>query len=93
MAISKGKPPHLTGGSRKGIPNKSTKELKEAIRQALEIAGGVHYLARQAEENPAAFMTLVGKILPKEITGEGGGPLKMVLDAIELVPLRGKAAD
>lgn len=26
--------------------------------------------------NPAAFMTLVGKVLPLQLTGEDGGPIK-----------------
>lgn len=40
------------------------------IEAALEDAGGRAYLAQQAKENPAAFMALVGKILPKEIKAE-----------------------
>jgi hypothetical protein len=64
------------GGSRKGIPNKITAELKDMIRQALDKAGGVDYLTRQADENPAAFMSLVGKTLPKELTGRDGGPIE-----------------
>ena len=39
---------------------------------ALQDAGGQKYLARQALENPGPFMTLLGKIVPREheITGE-----------------------
>jgi hypothetical protein len=58
------KPP---GGSRKGKPNKVTKELKDMILGALDDAGGQVYLAQQALENPGAFMALVGKVLPKNI--------------------------
>jgi len=58
------------GGSRKGIPNKVTKELKDMILGALDDAGGQAYLARQANENPGAFMSLIGKVLPKEIKAE-----------------------
>lgn len=68
------------GGSRKGVPNKATKEIKDMIQGALEQAGGQAYLYQQALENPAAFMSLLGKILPKdvkaEITGKDGGSLK-----------------
>lgn len=63
-------------GRPKGIPNGITSELKDMIRQALDKAGGVDYLARQADENPAAFMSLVGKVLPKELTGKDGGPIQ-----------------
>jgi len=72
----KPKRPQPKGGSRKGIPNKVTAELKDMIRQALERNGGVEYLARQAEENPVAFMSLLGKTLPKELTGKDGGPIE-----------------
>jgi hypothetical protein len=57
-------------GRVKGVPNKVTKELKEMILGALDDAGGQAYLARQAEENPNAFLTLVGKVLPLSIKSE-----------------------
>ena len=57
-------------GRPKGMPNKVTKELKEMILGALDDAGGQEYLARQAEENPNAFLTLVGKVLPLSIKSE-----------------------
>ena len=70
------KRPQPPGGSRKGIPNKITAELKDMIRQALDQAGGVDYLTKQANENPSAFLSLVGKTLPKEVTGKDGGPIE-----------------
>lgn len=54
-------------GRRIGSTNHLTKELKDMIREALGKAGGVDYLARQAEENPTAFMSLLGKLIPHEI--------------------------
>ena len=35
----------------------------------------VDYLAAQAEKNPAAFMALLGKVLPLQVTGGDDGPL------------------
>ena len=64
-----------TGGRTKGTPNKLTADVKGMILQALDKAGGVDYLLTQAHDNPSAFMTLVGKVLPKEMTGAGGDPL------------------
>ena len=58
------KPPNAGKGRVKGVPNKLTKELKAMILGALDDAGGQAYLAQQAQDNPAAFMTLVGKVLP-----------------------------
>jgi hypothetical protein len=61
-----------TGGREKGTPNKVTGELKDMILSALSNKGGVTYLEAQADLNPTAFMTLVGKILPLQVTGEDG---------------------
>ena len=66
------------GGSRKGRPNKATAALKDMILEALDDAGGVSYLQKQANKNPSAFLTLVGKVLPLQVTGEGGGPIIVV---------------
>ena len=57
-------------GRPKGVPNKTTTIVKDAILKALDEAdpqGAVAYLKRQANENPAAFMTLVGKVLPLQV--------------------------
>lgn len=59
------------GGSRKGIPNKVTKTVKEMVVGALDAVGGQAYLERQAEENPKAFLTLVGKVMPIQVVGGG----------------------
>ncbi len=63
------------GGSRKGVPNKVTADLREMIKGALDAVGGQRYLEKQASDNPTAFLTLVGKTLPKELTGAGGSAL------------------
>jgi hypothetical protein len=74
-------PPGLSNmgkGRPKGVPNKNTAMLKEMILGALDRAGGIEYLWRQAEANPGPFMTLVGKVLPMQVTGEGGGPVMII---------------
>lgn len=66
------KRPQPKGGSRKGIPNKATKELKDMILGALDDVGGQEYLVRQARKrNPAAFLGLIAKVLPTTIKGPG----------------------
>ena len=72
-------------GRPKGSPNKTTALLKDAILQAACNAGGagglVGYLERQASgKNPVAFMALLGKVLPMQVSGEGGGPVKMIVE-------------
>ena len=77
-------------GRPKGAANKMTRELKEMILEALEKAGGVEYLVRQADEKPVAFLGLVSKVLPLQVTGAGGGPLHTVTE-IRLTALRGNS--
>lgn len=76
----KGRPP--------GVPNKTNALLKEAILRAAELAGNklddknegglVSYLTVQAEMNPGPFMSLLGKVLPMQVTGEDGGAINIV---------------
>ena len=63
MPVSPGRP--------KGVPNKTTQALKDMILSALDKSGGVDYLITQAETNPNAFMSLVGKVLPMTVMGAG----------------------
>jgi hypothetical protein len=65
-------------GRKKGVPNKNTKLLKDAILMAAEKAGNsigkdgmVSYLEFQAKENPGGFMNLMGKVLPMQVNGSG----------------------
>ena len=71
-------------GRPKGSPNKTTALLKDAILKAAEQAGNkvgeeglVSYLEHQATENPGPFMSLLGKVLPMQVSGPGadGGHL------------------
>jgi len=73
-------------GRQKGTPNKVTRVLKEAILLAGEQAGNrignqglVSYLQHQAEENPVAFIGLLGKALPLQVAGSQEEPLKVVI--------------
>lgn len=83
-----------TGGRTKGTPNKITADLKRAILEAAEAAGGeggtAGYLTRQANENPAAFMTLLGKVLPTTLAGDPANPLPLSIPVAFIAP---KASD
>ena len=58
-----------TGGRKKGVPNKFTGDLNEAILEAASSAGGkegsLGYFKKMAIENPALFLRLIGKLLPR----------------------------
>jgi len=68
-------------GRVKGVPNKNTALLKDAILAAATKAGGkdglVGYLFNQATENPQSFLSLLGKVLPMQLTGGEGGPVEI----------------
>jgi hypothetical protein len=69
------KPGERRGGRQKGVQNKLTRDIKEAILRAFEDVGGSSYLATQATENPQAFMALLAKVLPTQIVGDKSNPL------------------
>lgn len=74
-------------GRPKGSPNKTTAALKEAIILAAEHVGSdgkgagslTGYCEFLARSEPKAFAGLLGKVLPMQITGEGDGPLQVVI--------------
>ena len=67
------------GGRQAGTPNKVTRELKEMVLQALDNAGGVDYLTKRANDNPRAFLALLGRVLPMQVTGGDGAPLQVII--------------
>lgn len=71
-------------GRPKGIPNKNTTRLKDAILDAAEKAGGkgglLGYLTKQADANPVAFMSLLGKVLPMTVAGDDESPLRLIVE-------------
>jgi hypothetical protein len=77
-------------GRPKGVPNKTTALLKDAILKAAEQAGKalnpneddglVTYLRLQARDNPGPFMSLLGKVLPMQLANAEGGDLKIVIE-------------
>ena len=76
-------------GRKKGTPNKTTRLLKEAVIQAAEETGNpasgneggtVGYCRWLAETEPKSFATLLGRVLPLQITGDDDdGPLKVII--------------
>ena len=51
-----------------GSPNKITSNVKSMILGALDDLGGQAWLVEQAKADPRAFMSLLGRILPSEIS-------------------------
>ena len=62
-------------GRPKGVPNKLNRDIKEMVVGALQDVGGRDWLAARAQDQPVAFMSLIGRVLPLQVTGENGGAL------------------
>lgn len=74
-----------------GAPNKITKQIKEAIAEAFERAGGVDYLVKLAAEDPKTFCALVGKVIPLQVQGDPDNPIHMRHSKIEIVVVKPQA--
>jgi hypothetical protein len=73
-------PGNRNGGRPKGVPNKISRDLKEAYLMAANLAGGeeglVGYLKTQAlQGNPSPFMAGLAKLLPLMLEGSKDAPL------------------
>jgi hypothetical protein len=74
----KHRPPNAGKGRTRGVPNKVTALLKDAILLAATNAGGkaglVGYLKQQAIKNPQAFLSLLGRVLPLQVSATLAAP-------------------
>ena len=64
-----------SGGRAKGTPNKFNADVKAMVLTALNNAGGADYLTERALDCPTAFLALVGRVLPMQVTGANGSPI------------------
>lgn len=72
-------------GRPKGVPNRTTALLKDAILKAAANAGDgdmVEYLTQQARVNPGPFMSLLGKVLPMQLSGDPDSPIRHKIEMI-----------
>lgn len=77
-------------GRKKGSQNRSTRALKEALLRAGDRAGGVDpdgnprgvegWLLELAADDPKAFASLLGRLLPTEQRISGDGPTLVLRD-------------
>lgn len=68
-------------------PSKTTLAAKEAIALAAEKLGGAERLAAWAKKNAKneeLFWTRIyPRLLPVQVTGEGGGPVELILSSVD----------
>lgn len=75
------------GGRPKGVPNKVTRTIRQAVMDSIEpgnchpdgLAGWLIERARGGIEDRKIYAAVVSRVIPIEITGEGGGPVKIDL--------------
>ena len=82
------------GGRKPGQPNRSTQLLKDTILDAAQRAGKgdiVAYLERQAEENPVAFLALLGRVLPLQVQNDRDNPVAITSVTYHIVDTREQA--
>lgn len=78
--------PRLGAGRKPGVPNKISGDVKAMILGALDKKGGVDYLVEQADKNPTAFLSLIGKVLPMTVAGDPENPVEHVVNIMTGVP-------
>jgi len=62
-----------------GIPNRTTVSVKAALEAAFQGLGGVPALIAWGQQEPGEFYRLWGKLLPRNVTLEGGAQLGIVI--------------
>lgn len=84
------KPPNAGKGRKSGVPNKTTALLKEAILEAAKLRGEngkgkgglTGYCLFLARKQPKAFATLLGRVLPMQLTTDPDNPGKVVFQTV-----------
>ena len=71
-------------GRKPGVPNKLTSDIRAAIEEAFDKAGGVEYLIKLARNKPEVFARLLGQIIPRELRVQGAISINSVIDALLL---------
>lgn len=83
---------NLTRGSRKGIPNRTTQNIKEAIEGAFDKLGGVDYLVKVGQKDPRTFCALLSRLLPTKLANADGSPLLAALTELTDAQLEARTA-
>ena len=60
-------------GRKKGVPNKTTANVKQALTEAFEKLGGVSALSTWAASEPGEFYKLWAKLLPQDVHAMASG--------------------
>jgi hypothetical protein len=75
------------GGRQKGTPNGLGRQAQEMIIKAMMLCGedgngkgkAIGFLKQQCIDHPKAYLALFAKILPYQVQGPEGGPVKVAM--------------
>jgi hypothetical protein len=79
-------------GRPKGLPNKHTLALKDAIQNAFTELGGTSYLVHVGRSDPRTFCALLSKLLPTKLANADGSPLLAALTELTDAQLEARTA-
>lgn len=79
-------------GRPKGLPNRQTVAIKEAIENAFTKLGGTDYLVHVGRSDPRTFCALLGKLLPTKLSNADGSPLLAALTELTDAQLEARTA-
>ncbi len=79
-------------GRPKGIPNRQTVALKEAIENAFTKLGGTDYLVHVGKNDPRTFCALLSRLLPTKLANADGSPLLAALTELTDAQLEARTA-
>ena len=79
-------------GRPKGIPNKITLSVREAIENAFQELGGMSYLVHVGRTDPRTFCALLSKLLPTKLSNADGSPLLAALTELTDAQLEARTA-
>ena len=79
-------------GRPKGLPNRQTVAIKEAIENAFTELGGMSYLVHVGRNDPRTFCALLGKLLPTKLANADGSPLLAALTELTDAQLEARTA-
>lgn len=89
------------GGRPKGVPNKVTRTIRQAVMESIEpgnchpdgLAGWLIERARGGIEDRKIYAAVVSRVIPIEITGAEGGPIKIDLGWLSGRKIGGEVID
>lgn len=75
--FKKGDPKPPNSGRKPGQPNRTTIRAKQVFQEAFDGLGGVEALIAWARKNKTEFYRHYARLIPHEVSGPDGGPIKV----------------